>query len=190
VLFFVTRLPWSRALKKLPFRLPGKLSKAQGEGDEMKPRFVIAMALVLALAVPASMLAQGSKAERQVRAVLGKIQQAQKGGPEAATTLDKYLADDYTLILPNGAVLTKAENVEGFRSGKSAYQKFDFSDVKVRVYGNTALVTGIVKGAGEMAGQKYTGNRRSRFTRVLVKQNGIWRLVLTQNTRIAEPDKQ
>jgi len=151
----------------------------------MKPRFVIAMLVVLAVAVPASMLAQqNSKAEKEVRAVLDEIQKAVlKGGVEAAAFFDKYNADDFTLIGPNGAVQTKAENLEGFRSGKTGYQKMDFSDVKVRIYGNTAVVTGIVKFIGEQAGVKYTGNQY-RFTRVFVRQGGIWKHVLIQNTRI------
>jgi len=153
----------------------------------MKPRFVIAMLVVLAVAVPASMLAQqNSKAEKEVRAVLDEIQKAVlKGGVEAAAFFDKYNADDFTLIGPNGAVQTKAENLEGFRSGKTGYQKMDFSDVKVRIYGNTAVVTGIVKFIGEQAGVNYTGNQY-RFTRVFVRQGGIWKHVLLQNTRITQ----
>jgi ketosteroid isomerase-like protein len=156
----------------------------------MKLRIVIATLLVVVLTIPASMLAQGSKAEQEVRAVLAEMQQALlKSGAEAAA-LDKYLADDFTLILSNGVALTKAENLEGFRSGKTGYQKFDFSDVKVRLYGNTAVVTGIVKNIGEQAGVKNTTGSPSRFTRVFVKRDGIWKQVLNQNTRIAEPAKQ
>ena len=152
----------------------------------MKLRFLIVVLLVLALAVPATMLSQQSTTakEKEVRAVIDEIQKGVlKGGVEAAATLDKYNADDFTLIGPNGAVQTKAENLEGFRSGKTGYQKMDFSDVKVRIYGNTAVVTGIVKFIGEQAGVNYTGNQY-RFTRVFVRQDGIWKHVLIQNTRI------
>jgi hypothetical protein len=57
----------------------------------MKPRIMIAVLLVVALAVPASMLAQGSsKAEQEVRTVLDQSDQANlKGGAEAAATFDK-----------------------------------------------------------------------------------------------------
>jgi ketosteroid isomerase-like protein len=155
----------------------------------MKSRFVVVILVVFALAVPATMLAQqNSKAakEKEVRAVIDEIQKGiLKGGADAAATLDKYLADDFTQIQPNGSVLTKAEAVEGWRSGKSRYQKMDFSDVTVRIYGNTAVVTGIARYVGEQAGVKSTGNP-ARFTRVLVKRGGIWKQVLNQNTRIAQ----
>ena len=153
----------------------------------MKRSSAIVTVVILALVVPASMLAQqNSKAEKEkeVRAVLDEVQKAVlKGGVEAAAFFDKYNADDFTLIGPNGAVQTKAANLEGFRSGKTGYQKMDFSDVKVRIYGNTAVVTGIVKFIGEQAGVKYTGDQY-RFTRVFVRQGGIWKHVLLQNTRI------
>ena len=68
----------------------------------MKPRFVIVTLLVLALAVPASILAQGSKAEKEVRAVIDELQEANlKGGAEGAVIFDKYLADDLTRLPAN-----------------------------------------------------------------------------------------
>jgi ketosteroid isomerase-like protein len=153
----------------------------------MKLRSVIVMLLILTLAVPATMLAQqNSKAEKEVRAILDEIQQAVlKGGVEAAATLDKYNADDFTLIQGNGAVQTKAQNLEGYRSGKTGFQKMDLSDVKVRVYGNTAVVTGIEKYIGEQAGVKST-DKPARFTRVLVKRDGTWKQVLKQSTNITQ----
>jgi ketosteroid isomerase-like protein len=152
----------------------------------MKLRFLIVVLLVLALAVPATMLSQQSTTakEKEVRAVIDEIQKGVlKGGVEAAATLDKYNADDFTLIQGNGAIQTKAENREGFSSGKAGFQKMDLSDVKVHIYGNTAVVIGIEKYIGEQAGVKSTGNP-ARFTRVLVKRDGIWKQVLKQSTRI------
>ena len=63
----------------------------------MKPRFVIIMLLVLALAVPASMLAQqNSKDEQQIRALIEESRQANlKGGAEAIAFFQKSLPDDY-----------------------------------------------------------------------------------------------
>jgi len=72
----------------------------------MKRRFVILTVVILALAVPASMLAQqNSKAEKEVRAVLEEQRQANlMGGAEAATAFDKLFADDYVRITADGAV--------------------------------------------------------------------------------------
>jgi ketosteroid isomerase-like protein len=186
--FFVTELFVSgiRAQKKKSsLRFRGDFP--QRRESMMKRSLAIVTLVIVALAAPVQMLAQqNSKAEKEVRTVLDGARKAVlKGGVEAAVYFDKYNADDFTLIGPNGAVQTKAENLEGWRSGKTGYQKMDFSDVKVRIYGNTAVVTGIVKFLGEQAGVKYNDNQY-RFTRVFVRQGGIWKHVLLQNTRITQ----
>jgi hypothetical protein len=77
----------------------------------MKPRLVIVMLAVLALAVPVSMLAQqNSKAEKEVRAVVEELREANlKSGAEAAAIFDKYMADDGVRIPATGAIYTKAD---------------------------------------------------------------------------------
>jgi ketosteroid isomerase-like protein len=57
-------------------------------------------------------------------------------------TLEKYTSDDYMLINMNGRSAGKSEMVEGFKSGQSKITSEDLSDLKVRVYGNTAVITG------------------------------------------------
>jgi hypothetical protein len=179
------------ALLVLPLAFPAILSYAETADEAGQPlRWSNQRGWVSADSGQATLCSGETEAEKEVCAVIDEIQKAVlKGGAEAASTFDKYNADDFTLIQGNGAVLTKAENLEGFRSAKAGFQKMDLSDVKVRIYGNTAVVTGIVKYVGEQAGVKSTGNP-ARFTRVLVKRDGIWKQVLGQNTRIAETAKQ
>lgn len=151
----------------------------------MKPRFVIAMLLVFALSLPASMLAQGSKAENQVRAVIGELQKANlKGGPEVVPIFDKYLADDFVRVLPNGVVHTKAEILDGFRTGKIKVESSELSDMKIHVYGNTAVATAILHSRATVIGAAVTSP--SRWTRVFVKRRGVWQCVLYQNTKLPE----
>jgi len=150
----------------------------------MKPRFVIATFVILALAVPASMLAQGSKAEQGVQASLAQLQQANlKGGDESASMLDKLLADEYVRIHPNGAIYTKAQILDGFRTGKTKIEKLDLSVVKVYIYGHTAVVTGVASYGGKAMNTDLTG--QSRWTRIFVKRGSNWQCVLYQTTRIA-----
>jgi len=155
----------------------------------MKLRLVIVMLMVLALGVPVPMLAQGSKAEQEVRAVMAELEQANlKGGAEAASRLEKLLADDFTRIPPNGTALTKAEIMDGWRTGKIKVAALENSDIKIRVYGHTAIVTGIETSKAAMMGANYLG--KTRFTRIFVKRGGRWQCVLFQSTTIAEPAKQ
>lgn len=58
------------------------------------------------------------------------------------------------------------------------------SDVKVRVYGNGAVVTGLVKIAGEGA----EAETRERFIQMWVEHRGKWRMVAGQITSVARAD--
>ena len=152
----------------------------------MKPRFVTAILLVLALAVPSSMLAQqNSKAEKEVRAALTQHEEAiRKGGTEAAVTYDKLLTDDFVRINPDGVALSKTDIQDGYRSGKTKFDLLEDSDVKIRIYGHTAVVTGVTTEKGIRLGASFSD--KARWTRVFVKQNGIWQCVLYQSTAIKQ----
>jgi ketosteroid isomerase-like protein len=152
----------------------------------MKPRFVIVTLLVLALAVPASMLAQqNSKAEKEVRAVLGEMRTAaMKGGAEAIRINEKYNADDYVRIPGDGRIFTKAEYLNGFKAGNVTVESLDYSDVKIRIDGKMAVLTAIETGKGVQMGTPWTGT--FRFTRVFVKRDGIWKVVLYQDTPLKQ----
>ena len=160
----------------------------------MKPRLMIAAFLLIALAIPATMLAQGNKGEKEkeVRAVLEELTQANlKGGAEAATIIDKLVTDDYTVVIGSGAAFTKSEVLNAWRTGQQRSERYDVQDVKIRLYGNTAVATGILnsKSAGALTG--LPGQLvQARFTRIFVKRGGNWQCVLYHQTRIAEPAKQ
>ena len=84
--------------------------------------------------------------------------------------LDKETSDDYTLITANGQVSDKAQMLSAFKSGQSKLTVDDVSDMKVRVYGDTAIVTGKANVKGILAGKDATG--QTLFTRVYVKKGG------------------
>jgi ketosteroid isomerase-like protein len=96
-------------------------------------------------------------------------------------TLEKYTADDYVLINMNGRTSGKAQMIEGFKSGSSKLTSDEVSDVKVRVYGNTAVVTAKADVKGTLGGADATG--QILYTRVYVKKDGRWQSVSMQQTR-------
>ncbi len=100
-------------------------------------------------------------------------------------TLDKQTADDYVLISMTGRMADKAQMLDGFKSGQSKLTSNDLSDLKVRVYGDAAVVTGKADVKGTLGGQDATG--QVVFTRVYVKKDGRWQSVSFQQTRIANP---
>jgi hypothetical protein len=156
----------------------------------MKSRFVVVTLLVLALAVPALMLAQqNSKAEKEVRAIVEEIRQVNlKGGPEAVALLDKYNADDVVRIPGTGQLNSKADVLNGFKTGTLKLEALEYSDIKIRMYGKWAIVTGIENGKGTYLGTPWAG--AYRFSRVFVKRDGIWKTVLYQDTEVPKAAKQ
>ena len=98
--------------------------------------------------------------------------------------LDKMTSDDYTFITLRGELRTKSDILKGFASGSFHYDSRQVSDLKVRVYGGTAIVTGRSVQKGMENGKDYSGDYR--FTRVYVKENGHWLTVALQTTLIQQ----
>ena len=98
-------------------------------------------------------------------------------------TYARLIGDDYTFTTQDGVVRTKAEMIASYKSGELKYESVSFDDIKVRLYGNTAVVIGRSTVKGQDKGQDISG--RYRYTRVYVKRQGRWQLVATQSTRIA-----
>ncbi len=81
----------------------------------------------------------------------------------------------YTGVGPSGTVRTKPQVISDFTSGDLRFQSITTHDVRVRVYGNAAVETGLSTMNGQDKGNAVPHD--TRFTRVWVKQHGGWRLV-------------
>jgi len=102
-----------------------------------------------------------------------------------AVALDRMTSNDYTFITQKGELRTKAEIVNGFKAGSFKYEARVVNDLMIRVYGNTAVVTGRAVQKGTENSKDYSGE--NRFTRVYVKQSGKWVSVALQVTLVAKP---
>ena len=98
--------------------------------------------------------------------------------------LDRMTSDDYTFITLRGELRTKSDILKGFASGSFHYESRQISDLKVRVHGDTAIVTGRSVQKGMENGKDYSGDYR--FTRVYVRENGHWLTVALQTTLIQQ----
>ena len=95
--------------------------------------------------------------------------------------VEKQTADDYMFINMFGQITDNKQLVDAMKSGGLKLTADDLSDLKVRVYGNTAVVTGKSDIKGTMGGKDATG--QSLFTRVFVKKGGTWQTVALQQTK-------
>ncbi len=99
-----------------------------------------------------------------------------------AAALEKIYADDYSLINIDGSVQNRADRLASIKSGDLKYESFSYSDVNVRVYGDTAVVTAIAAIKSTNKGKPLDG--KFRVTQVDVKTKDGWRMVNAQTTEI------
>lgn len=92
----------------------------------------------------------------------------------------RTLADDYVAITPLGQVATKQDTISARKSGQLRYETINVSDMVVRVYGDTAVVTARMDVKGRQLGEDFSGPYR--YTRVWVRRTGHWQAVSYQQT--------
>ena len=92
----------------------------------------------------------------------------------------RTLAEDYVAITPLGQITTKQDTVSARKSGQLRYEAIDVSDMVVRVYGDTAVVTARADVKGHQLGEDFSGPYR--YTRVWVRRTGHWQAVSYQAT--------
>lgn len=102
-------------------------------------------------------------------------------------TIDRLLADDYLGISANGTLETKADIIAMRRSGTVKFTQMDLSDVKIRIYGNTAVVTSRVDVQGKNGDRDIGGHYR--YTRVYNNRGGQWKIVSFEASRLRNADR-
>lgn len=93
---------------------------------------------------------------------------------------ERTLAEDYVAITPLGQVTTKKDSVSARKSGQLRYDTIDVTDMVVRLYGDTAIVTARADVKGHQLGEDFSGPYR--YTRVWVRRAGRWQAVSYQAT--------
>jgi ketosteroid isomerase-like protein len=92
----------------------------------------------------------------------------------------RTLAEDYVAITPLGQVTTKQDSLSARKSGQLRYDNINVTDMVIRVYGDTAVVTARADVKGHQLGEDFSGPYR--YTRVWVRRSGRWQTVSYQAT--------
>jgi ketosteroid isomerase-like protein len=98
-------------------------------------------------------------------------------------TLNKIMADDWVNIDFQGKVVTKAQTIASLKSGLPATQAAGLGEMKVRVFGDSAIVTGSDTGKSGSKGKEII--EKYLWTDVFVRRNGRWQAVASQSTKVA-----
>lgn len=147
--------------------------------------------LVVALGLAA---AAGASADKPASTRdLERLTQAEHTWQRALETgdvklLESFVDDACTFIGPDGQFEEREAYIAGYRQLPSLgvqVKKIEMDQVKMRVLGDTAVVTGHVVARFSMQGQSIVED--VRFTRVYARRGEDWKMVAGQGTRIAPP---
>ncbi len=92
--------------------------------------------------------------------------------------LSSLLAEDFVITIEDGSVYSKAGYISHSADPATRVQVAELADLKVRVHGDTAIVTGAYHEKGESNGKPY--EYRDRLTDVWMKLSGKWQVVASQ----------
>jgi ketosteroid isomerase-like protein len=142
--------------------------------------------ILSALAITISSIVLGQTGENKAQEELLKLEKdfAQAIVKNDAEAIGRFLADDWIIIDPDGGIIDKPRFLGVIKSGALTHETMESADLRVRVYKDTAVVTGLTTTKGRYSGQDFTS--RERATDVFVKQDGRWQCVFSQLTRIAK----
>ena len=102
--------------------------------------------------------------------------------------MDHLLADDYVGISSNGTIENKSQALAQRRAGTVRISKLDISDIHVRVYGDTAVVTSQADLVGTNGASDISGEYR--YTRVYNRRLGQWKIVSFEASRMHDADSR
>jgi len=149
------------------------------------------LAAFLFLGVAAACVAPSpAERDRQAAEELTRIEAAL---PEAVlrrdtAALERVLADDFLGVNPVGKDLTRADVIAQITSPEAQWESLRHEDIRVRVFGDCAVVTARSVVKARHQGREASG--RFRYLRVWVRRQGRWQAVAAQSTSIPQSPPQ
>lgn len=152
---------------------------------KLQPRSAIRVLLLTLIAVTASTTPQpsGDSDTRELQRLEKVWNEAHEQGN--ADALEPLWADDMEIDVPHMPVMTRADAVKFAHSGRMKFLHYGTSDLRIRIYGDTAVVTGRLQRTRTMNGQEVSDDWR--FTKVYVRQAQAWRVVSFHTSEAAAP---
>ena len=146
-------------------------------GKTWKPLFDVRFRPHKKGAVPMASSATHSADEETVAALDMQYQAAV--AKNDAATMDRILADGFVLVTGKGKVYTKTDLLAEARGGKTIYERQDDSQQKVRVFGDTAIITALLHAKGTEEGKPF--EYQVWFSDTYVRTPAGWRYAFGQS---------
>jgi ketosteroid isomerase-like protein len=139
--------------------------------------------LCLLAASAVSLSAQEKSDVAAIRALEMKWTESYK--QHSIDILSSLLADDFVITIEDGSIYSKAGYITHSADPSTRVQVAELSDLKVRMHGDTAIVTGAYHEKGESNSKAY--EYHDRLTDVWMKTGGKWQVVASH---YSVPSKQ
>jgi ketosteroid isomerase-like protein len=111
---------------------------------------------------------------RQLTELQQQLARAWVAGDRAA--IERIIAPEWTVTGPDGGISTRADVLRDvFETRTHRIRSLTVDDVRVRVFGDAAVVTGRTHGRGESGNTPY--DVEIRFTDMFVRRDGRWQAV-------------
>jgi ketosteroid isomerase-like protein len=101
-----------------------------------------------------------------------------------STAIGQFLADDWIVVDSQGQIIDKAKFLAIIKSGTLTHDQMNLEMPRIRLYENTAVITGRASSSGKYLGTQFKTLEQS--TDVFTKIDGRWRCVLTHLTSLNE----
>ena len=140
--------------------------------------------IVITLAVAALLASQSVSAQDPSEELRATERQRLRSLVDADVTRARELhADDFQLINPSGAALSKEQYLGQIASGELDYLIWEPDPIQVRLHGDAAVIRYQARAQATFAGRK-TALGRFWHTDVYEKRGGRWQVVWSQATQI------
>jgi ketosteroid isomerase-like protein len=148
----------------------------------MSVKVLPAFTLGIVIMLGATKQARSSVDDEKAVAALDTAYQAAVKGNDV-TVMNRMLTDDFVLVTGLGKTYTKADLLEEARSKRVIYEHQEDSNQKVRVWGDTAVVTALLWAKGTEDGKPF--DYKLWFSDTYVRTSSGWRYVFGQaSTRL------
>jgi ketosteroid isomerase-like protein len=124
--------------------------------------------------------AQAGGVEQQLKEMEDDWQKATRAKDTAA--LKRIIAEDWVATNEMGKILNREEYLSQTTANTDVIQSNENTDMRVRVFGDTAVVTGGLTEKGTRNGTAYTDTYK--WTDVFVKRGGHWQAVASQWAKV------
>jgi ketosteroid isomerase-like protein len=102
-----------------------------------------------------------------------------------AEAIGRYMAEDWIIIGADGTESDKATFLGLVKSGALTHDVMESEDLRIRIYGDTAVLSARGVSAGTYLEQRFREVERASC--VFVRERGAWRCVLTHLSRLGDP---